>query len=155
MTQLVRWSIGAACIASALFLSILGNAQEKMQAISPNNHGYTLSRESVLQGTVVSYTAGSTVAPLGPRVTVQSPSGPIDVHLGNAKLLESNHFTLAPGDSVRIVGETLAFGAGTQFVARVIQKGNQSLTLRSIRGFPLRPFVKAPAKSAHSQAGVL
>src|SRR5436305_14858738 len=119
MNRLVRWSMGAAWLASVVFIAIISSAQEKSQATSQNNHGYTLSRESVLQGTVVSYTAGSTIAPLGPRVIVQTPSGAIDVHLGNAKLLESNHFTLAPGDAVRVVGENLAFRNGTQFVARV------------------------------------
>ena len=65
--------------------------------------------------------------------------------LGNsrsAKLLQANHFTLAAGDSVRIVGESLPFGGGSQFFARIIQKGNQSVALRSARGFPLRPSGK-------------
>jgi hypothetical protein len=66
----------------------------------------------------------------------------IDVHLGNAKLLEATHFSLASGDSLRIVGENVPYGSGTQFLARVIQKGNQTLTVRTVRGFPLAPSGK-------------
>ena len=108
-----------------------------------------------MQGTVVSYNASSTVAPLGPHVIVQTSSGTLDVHLGNAKLLETNHFTLAAGNSVRILGENLPYGDRTQFVARIIQKGNQSLVLRSVRGFPLRPIVNGAGKSTDPQGGVL
>jgi hypothetical protein len=82
------------------------------------------------------------VAPLGPHVTVATGSGVVDVHLGNARLLQANHLSLSAGDSIQIVGENVAYGAGTQFVARVIQKGNQIVALRSTRGFPLAPMGK-------------
>ena len=103
---------------------------------------YDVSREVTVQGAVVSYSENSSTAPLGAHVSVQTSSGTLDAHLGDARLLRANNFTLAAGDSVRIIGENLPFGGGTQFFARVIQKGNQSVTLRSTRGFPLRPTVK-------------
>src|SRR5262249_49440047 len=115
------------------------------------SQAYDVGRETVLEGTVVTYTASSQVAPLGAHVTVQTSSGRVDVHLGNAQLLDASHFSLASGDFVRIVGETLPYGQASQFFARLIQKGTQSLALRSIRGLPLRPV----ANSAKSQAGVL
>jgi len=155
MIRLVRWTRGASCLAGALLLPLIAAPQQKSAAIAPKNQGYELVRETSLQGTVVTYNASSAVAPLGPHLIVQTSSGTLDVHLGNAKLLETNHFTLAAGDSVRIVGENLPFGGGTQFVARIIQKGNQSLVLRSVRGLPLRPVVKGAGKSANAQGGVL
>jgi hypothetical protein len=80
-------------------------------------------------------------------------SGQVDVHLGNAKLLEANHLTLNAGDSVRIVGENVVLGDGsTFFAARIIQKGTQALALRSVRGFPLRPMAM---NSANKQGGAL
>jgi hypothetical protein len=82
---------------------------------------------------------------------IQTASGQVDVHLGNARLLTANHFSLSAGDSVRVVGENVAYGTGTQFFARIIQKGSQTLALRSTRGFPLRPTSKA----GKSEAGVL
>ena len=125
--------------------------QKEAQTAPPRNEAYDVSRESVLQGTVVNYTPDSSVAPLGAHVSVQTASGVVDVHLGNAQLLEANHFTLASGDSVRIVGESLGYGQGTQFFARLIEKGGQSLALRSVRGMPLRPT----SKGSSTKAGVL
>jgi len=73
------------------------------------------------------------------------------VHLGDAKLLQANHFVLAAGDSIRVLGESLPYGEGTQFFARIVQKGSQTVALRSARGFPLRPV----GKSGNAKAGVL
>jgi hypothetical protein len=110
--------------------------------VPQKNLSYDASRETVLEGNVVQYTPASSVAPLGPHVTVQTSSGVIDVHLGRAGRLEANHFSLASGDRVRIVGEMVPYGTGTQFLARVIQNGNQVLAVRSTRGLPLAPNAK-------------
>jgi hypothetical protein len=130
----------------------MASAQQKSPISSQSNRAYDMSRETVLQGTVVQYTPGSTVAPLGAHVTVQTGSGVIDVHLGNPRLLAASNLTLSSGDAVRIVGESVAFGQGTQFLARLLQKGNQVLELRSTRGFPLEPSAKFGDRS---QAGAL
>jgi hypothetical protein len=74
---------------------------------------------------------------------LQTSSGVLDVHLGSARLLESNHFTLAAGDAIRVVGASVASPAGTQFLARLVQKGDQALLLRNPQGFPLRPASKS------------
>ncbi len=137
-----RW-IGIAWLAGAILVSTAANAQQRAQTIPQRNQAYDVSRETVLEGKVIQYTQASTVAPLGPHVTVQTASGVVDVHLGNARMLEANHFTLTSGDSIRIVGENVAFGTGTQFLARVLQKGNQTLAIRSTRGFPLAPSGKS------------
>jgi len=84
-------------------------------------------------------------------VVIQTASGQVDVHLGDGRLLQANHLTLAAGDSIRVIGENVPYGEGTQFFARMIQKGSQTLTLRSTRGFPLRPVPKA----GKAEAGVL
>ena len=137
MTRLLEGRLGIALVGSALLLSTMASAQQK--SIPQRNLSYEVSREVALQGSVISYSETSSVAPFGPRVTLQTSSGVLDVHLGNARLLESNHFTLAAGDSLRVVGENVALGSGTQFLARIVQKGGQTLALRSAQGFPLRP----------------
>jgi hypothetical protein len=142
MTRLLRWRAGFASLTCALLLSAIASAQQKAPSVSQRNFGYDVSRESVLKGTVVQYTPSSSVAPLGPHVTIATGSGVVDVHLGNARLLEANHLSLSAGESIQIVGENVAYGTGTQFVARVIQKGNQTVALRSTRGFPLAPMGK-------------
>ena len=142
MKRLTLIGMGGASLAGAILFSLTASAQQKVPIVPQKNQAYDVSRESVLQGTVLTYTAAATTAPLGAHVTVQTPSGVVDVHLGNAQLLAANHFSLASGDSVRITGENVAYGTGRQFLARVIQKGNQALAVRSVRGFPLAPSGK-------------
>jgi hypothetical protein len=143
MTRLPPWRTGIAWLAGVLLLSTIGGAQEKAQSVPQRNLNYDVSREVSVQGSVISYSETSSAAPFGPRVTVQTSSGVLDIHLGNARLLENNHFTLTAGDTIRVMGESVPYGSGTQFLARLIQKGNQALTLRSPQGFPLRPATKS------------
>jgi len=126
----------------SLFLVLLsvGMGAVGEQKPLPSRQAYSLARETALEGPVISYTAASNAPPLGAHVTVQTASGPVDVHVGSDRFLQANHFTLAAGDGVRIVGETLPYGQGTIFVARVIQKGSQSLAVRSATGALLRPW---------------
>jgi hypothetical protein len=100
-------------------------------------NAYSVSRESAMQAKVVEYSATSNTAPLGAHVTVQTASGVIDVHLGNAHLLTQNKLSLEPGDSITVVGENIPFGSSSIFAARVISKGTTSVTLRSKNGMPL------------------
>ncbi len=133
----IRTLFGISLFAAILLATSFVSGQQKDQTTPQRLSSYDLSRETVLQGTVVSYTASSPTPPMGAHVTIQTASGAVDVHLGSAKFLEGNHFTLAAGDSVQVVGENLAFADGTVFAARVIQKGSQSLVIRSNRGIPL------------------
>lgn len=142
MKRLLRWRACSGLLAGVLLLSTIATAQQKAQTVAHRNQAYDVRRETVVEGRVVQYTAASSVAPLGPRVTVQTSSGAVDVHLGSARLLEANKLSLATGDNVRIVGENVAYGTGSQFLARVIQKGNQVLAVRSMRGLPLAPSGK-------------
>jgi hypothetical protein len=132
-------------LSTALFFAPLSGAQQKPTTVPQANMAYDVSRESVVQGTVVSYTAASSVAPIGPHVKVQTASGVVDVHLGNASLIKQNDVILASGDSVSIVGESLSFGSGSVFVARVLKKGSQTITLRNLNGVPI--MAKAPANA--------
>jgi hypothetical protein len=124
-------------------------AQEKpapSAQTSASLFAYDLNREVTLVGTVISYSAAYKTPPAGPRVSLQTPSGVVDIHLGDARLLAANQFTIQTGDTLRIVGEEIAFSGGTQFVARIIQKGSQALLLRNARGLPI--FSSAPRGSA-------
>jgi hypothetical protein len=125
-----------------LLLAATASAQQNAQPVAQSYKAYDMSRETALTGTVVNYTESSSEAPLGAHATIQTSSGLVDIHLGNARLLDANHFSLSSGDKVRIVGENVASGKNLQFVARIIQKGNQSLAVRSNRGFLLSPTGK-------------
>jgi hypothetical protein len=104
---------------------------------------------------VETFTASADASPLGAHVTVRTGSGMVDVNLGDGRLLSANHFTLHCGDPVRIVGESVAFGNGMRFVARIVQKGTRVLAVRSTRGLPLSYMAPRPGEQAKLQGGVL
>lgn len=126
----------------------MAGAQQK--SAPQQSSGYEASLEVSVQGSVISYSETSAAAPFGPHVTMQTSSGVLNVHLGNVRLLESNHFTLAAGEAIRVVGENVILGSGAQFLARIVQKDGRTLVLRSAQGFPLRPA----GKSARQQGAL-
>ncbi len=132
------------------------SAQDKTPADSNTAlASYDMAREVTLVGTVDAFAASADAPPLGARVSVRTANGIVDAHLGDARLLSANHFTLQSGDSVRIVGESVACGNGTQFVARIVQKATQVLAVRSVRGMPLSYMAPRQGQQAKSQGGVL
>ena len=123
----------------SLTLCSYASAQQAMPSDAQLLRTYSAGREISLVGTVVKYEISSTVPPMGAHVTLQTASGQVNVHLGNAKVLEASHLTLTAGDNVRIVGEPVALGEGTYFAARIVQKGTQAVAVRNSKGFPLTP----------------
>jgi hypothetical protein len=141
----IRLFLGSAVLASALLSVSFAGAQQQQAAVAQANATYDASRETTLVGKVLSYTAESSVPPIGAHVIIQTAYGPVDVHIGSAKLLEQNHFTLAAGDSVRITGEVISIGQSSTFAARIIENGTQSVTVRNSKGQILQmPAVHAP-----------
>jgi hypothetical protein len=118
-----------------LGFSSLAHAQQTSQPDVQQLRSYNLSREVFLLGTVVKFESASSAFPMGAHVVLQTSSGQVDVHLGNAKVLQAGHLDLNPGDNVRIVGEPLALGDSTYFAARIVQKGAQAVAVRNTRGF--------------------
>jgi len=153
----MKQSIGLNHVATwfaAVLLAATGTAAQQKAAVpapSQLNSNYSINREVSLQGAVVSFTTSSSVPPLGGHVVLQTNSGTIDVRLGNAKLLETSGMNLAAGDQIRVVGENVAVAGNTYFLARLLQKNGQTVTLRSTRGLPLRPM----ASRGRTQEGVL
>ncbi len=125
-------------LAGALLLAVVAGAQQvrqkAQQTAKPRASAYDPNRDMVLEGTVLKYTENSSVPPLGAHVTVETSSGPVDVHLGDARFLKFNKFTLTEGE---ITGQNVSYGQGTTFLARIIQQGLQALALRSVNGAPL------------------
>jgi hypothetical protein len=116
---------------------------------------YDARRETSLVGTVQAYTNAPQAPPFGARVTLQTSTGVVDVHLGDPKFLAANHFAIQAGDMLRIVGEAVSYGSGTQFVARIVQKGTQALMVRSVRGIPLSYAAPRNDPNPKRQGGVL
>ncbi len=135
----IRFRTYSSLFAFILLFSVAAGAQQRVASVP--SHGsvptYDLARESTLQGTVIEYTAVSSTAPFGAHVLLQTSAGTVDAHLGNSKVLEANHISLSAGDTVRVVGENLAFKGSAIFVVRTLQRGSQTVTLRSKNGMPL------------------
>ena len=145
-------------LASALSFCLSVSAQQSTQPAAQSDarrvQSYDLSREVSLIGTVFKYDTASSVPPIGAHLTLQTASGQVEVHLGNAKVLQVNHLELNPGDSVRIIGEDLAFGSGTIFAARIVQKGTQAVAVRNTKGYLLTPASTLTPEQKRALRGV-
>src|ERR1700694_4488468 len=79
-------------LAGAFLLSAVAGAQQVRQmaeqSAKPHASTYDLTRDTVLEGTVLKYTENSSIPPIGAHVTVQTSSGPVEVHLGDARFLK-------------------------------------------------------------------
>ena len=117
---------------SALLL-LLGNSvwaqqlADRPRQAAMRTLAYDATRETVVEGTVLSYTAESLTPPIGGHLVLQTAAGAIEVHLGAASFLQANHFFVAKGDSVRVVGVSSATRQGTVFL----------VTLPAMRGTPM------------------
>jgi hypothetical protein len=142
-------------VAAALIVLCAGALGQQPAAAPATRAGeYDVKRESDVVGTVVAYAVNSKAAPFGARATLETNSGVIEVHLGDARLLAVNHFSIATGDTLRIVGETLAAGSANLFVARIVQKGTQVLAVRTARGFPIPYVAPRNAQPSATHQGV-
>ena len=139
MKATIRSKASALALGIALGLCSSASAQETKQPDTQQLLTYNVSREVFLLGTVIKFESASSTLPMGAHLILRTSSGPVDVHLGNARVLQASHFQLNPGDNVRIVGETLALGDSTYFAARIVQKGSQAVAVRNTRGLLTTP----------------
>jgi hypothetical protein len=145
-----------ALVMAAGILPGLAWGQEKNHAAANADlSSYDVKREVSLSGTVQAFNAAAETAPRGAHVMLQTASGVVDVHVGGARLLAASHFPIHSGDSLRIVGENVTYGNGTQFVARILQNGTRVLEVRSVRGIPLSYVAPRTAEPAKAQSGAL
>jgi hypothetical protein len=135
-------AMAAVLLGAVAGLALCVGAQgQQIQQMAEHRAGaaYDVARESVISGKIVQYSSASTTPPFGAHISLQSGSGTVEVHAGNAKLIQASNISLQAGDTVSITGETVPFGNSSVFVARIIQKGSQSVMVRSKNGMPLLP----------------
>ncbi|SRR5229473_3092912 len=140
MQKTTLFRISAVLFALLLLLGASVWAQQladRPKQVAVRSLAYDATQETVMEGTVLSYSAEAATPPIGAHLMLQTASGPVDLHLGGASYLQANHFSLAKGDSVKVVGVNSATRQGSIFLVRVIQKGGQSLILRTAKGTPL------------------
>lgn len=73
----------------------------------------------------------------GIHLTVDTATGKLPVHVGPAAFVSSKNVTFAKGDVLTVVGSKVTMGGQEVVLAREITKGDQVLTLRDAKGFPL------------------
>jgi hypothetical protein len=139
MKSTIRITSFALLLVCALVICLAALAQQSNQSGVRLPATYDVSREGSLVGTVVKFDPASATPPIGAHLLLQTSSGQVDVHLGNARLLQASHLDLNDGDTVRIVGENLSLGDTTFFAARIVQKGTQAVAVRNLKGFALAP----------------
>jgi hypothetical protein len=142
-------------IAAAALFSASALAQEKPPQASARFGAYDMNHEGTLVGTVIDFKPSPATSPLGARLSLQTSAGVVDVHLGDPRLLTANHFNIQPGDTLRIIGAYTSNGSTSLFLARIVQKGTQAVTLRTQRGIPVRYAAPKNSSNAKSQGGVL
>ena len=142
-------------IAVAALFSAAALAQEKSPQPSARFGAYDMNHEGTLIGTVIDFQPSPTTPPFGARLTLQTTAGVVVVHLGDARLLTANHLTIQSGDSLRIIGAYTPSGSASLFLARIVQKGTQALTLRTQRGFPVHYVAPKDSADTKSKGGVL
>ena len=148
-------SFSAVLCVSVLLAGESAHAQVRSQKVNATASA-NLASETILQGTILKYTPNSTVAPLGAHITLQTSSGPVDVHIGSEQFLKLNNFTIAEGNAIKVSGHGKLVGTNTVFFARLLSEGNQTLAVRSESGMPLwRGGVggRRSAASANQKAG--
>ena len=100
---------------------------------------YNIANDVSFQGIVLSYTGNSTTPPIGTHVVLQTGSGNVEGHLGDARLLQQAKLNLTPGTKVRLVGQFETVGSSNIFLVRLVQVGTQVVAVRSNQGLPLSP----------------
>jgi hypothetical protein len=150
----IKVRTGIFVLAGALALCLSAGAQQNAQPEARQLQSYDVGREVSLVGTVVKFEATSTSLPMGAHLLVQTASGQVDVHVGDARVLKAAKIELNPGDSVRIVGENLVTESGSFFAARIVQKGTQAVAVRTTRGFLTRPGAGISPSQAAALRGV-
>jgi hypothetical protein len=73
----------------------------------------------------------------GLHLKLTAPSGPVEIHVGPSSFVASKNVTFAKGDTLRVVGSQVTMAGEEVVIAREITKGDQVLTLRDAKGFPL------------------
>ena len=129
------WIIVALCLVGSSGLAQQPHSGVPSGKTAPGS--YNIANDVSLQGTVLRYTENSATPPIGTHVLLQTSSGNVDVHLGDARLLHLAKLNITQGWNVRFVGQMDTAGSNPVFLARLVQVGAQVVAVRSERGFLL------------------
>jgi hypothetical protein len=129
----------AALLAAGPALAIQYSRQAALRIKSAGAPRYDARREAVVEGTVARVVTKPVPGmPSGARLLLDTPSGKIDVHLGNFALRGPNAVSLAPGDRVKVIGVMSSVGGHRLFLVRSLRSGLNVYRIRNEHGFLVR-----------------
>ena len=99
---------------------------------------YNTATETTIQGTVQEvkqFTGPRGVT--GTDVILKTDQGTQDVRLGPSPFLAQNQFAVEQGDELQVKGSKIQLNGADIILAREVKKGEQTLTLRDAKGFPV------------------
>ena len=73
----------------------------------------------------------------GTHLTLATPDGTFDVHVGPTRWLTSKQFSVAKGDRLDVIGSKVTIGGQEALIARQVTRDGTSIVLRNENGFPL------------------
>ncbi len=97
---------------------------------------YDPSTVTTVSGQVTSIERRQAGRGQGVHALLKSSGGNTEVMLGPSWYLDQQELKIAAGDDVVVTGSKVQLASGTAVVARVVKKGDQSLTLRDADGVP-------------------
>lgn len=72
----------------------------------------------------------------GVHLTLTTPEGSLQVHLGPGSYLERQKFEVAKGDQLEVTGSKVTIRGSPALIAQTVKKGDAVLTLRDAAGVP-------------------
>lgn len=115
---------------------------------------YDVANEVMLEGTVQSVMRKPTPGMMfGGHLMVSTAQGTVDAALGRFGLSRPGAASLAPNQHVKLIGLMTTFRNQRVLLTRLIECGNQTIEIRSERGFALLAGAKARRASTWSFGG--
>jgi hypothetical protein len=129
-----------ACAAIALGVVLVWSVQAFAQGRrgASGAPGYDVKAEVTLQVTVteikrIEGRGGQS----GVHLIVKADSGTLEVDLGPQWFLTERKYTFAVGDGLSVTGARVKRNSGDALIAREVKRGEQTMSLRDAKGFPL------------------
>lgn len=124
----------------ALALVLSGTALAGRPATPSDTPRYDPRAEYAVKGTVAGVkTHDSVLGYKDTHIIITTAQGDMEVHVGPSGYLDKRGFGMHPGDQVLVIGCKTVYEEKPVLVARQIRRGDQSVTLRNMRGDPVWP----------------
>jgi hypothetical protein len=137
--------VGGVCLLSVLAFAsaaapLFANSSSKLPKRTYVAPRYDTAREVTLEGTIESIVKRPSAGMMpGMHLLVATKQGTVDAQIGNWVFAGPHPAALSAGDSITLVGMLSTFNGRSVLLARLIETGSHTITVRNERGFVLPP----------------